>query len=173
MLGIEESTGVLSSSNLLPSDAAHATAASVVSSTDYEGELIHYFTEKLGRWLDCGHPILHFTLGIPEKLRSCSVLHGAVLLFAARHKRDRSGNAYTDQLHPHIYTLDQTMSEKDAETDDFLCTLLISHFIEQINGNDTPTVHRLQLIITQLRTRKPWIFFIEHHMLSINTWDYQ
>lgn len=143
-LKLEEATGVLSSSGPLPRDISHAltgsSSTSIVTSTDYEGDLIHHFTEQLGRWLDCGHLIRHFTLGIPEKLKSCPVLHSAVLLFAARHKSDKYSNAFTEELYPHCQNvLHGLMSENDVDSeDDIFCTFLILHFYEQIKGSSYP-----------------------------------
>jgi hypothetical protein len=101
--------------------------------TQKEAQLVHYYSEYLGRWLDCTDATRQFTLGVPEKVRKCSVLCHSVLSFAARHRRE---HATADAAYQRcIALLIRRLSEPSASHDEtLLCAIVILRFFEQLNG---------------------------------------
>lgn len=101
--------------------------------THKEARLVHYYSEYLGRWLDCTDATRQFTLGVPEKVRKCSVLCHSVLSFAARHRRE---DATADAAYQRcIALLIRRLSEPSASHDEaLLCAIVILRFFEQLNG---------------------------------------
>lgn len=101
--------------------------------TQEEARLVHYYSEHLGRWLDCTDATRQFTLGVPEKVRHCPVLCHSVLSFAARHRReDVIANAAYQRC---IELLIQRLNEPSASHDEtLLCAIVILQFFEQLNG---------------------------------------
>ena len=65
-------------------DGTRPYSQEAVPLTQKEALLVHYYSEHLGRWLDCTDATRQFTLGVPEKVKYCPVLCHAVLSFAAR-----------------------------------------------------------------------------------------
>jgi hypothetical protein len=101
--------------------------------TQKEAQLVHYYSEYLGRWLDCTDATRQFTLGVPEKVRKCSVLCHSVLSFAARHRRE---HATADAAYQRcIALLIRRLSEPSASHDEaLLCAIVVLRFFEQLNG---------------------------------------
>lgn len=101
--------------------------------TQKEAQLVHYYSEYLGRWLDGTDASRQFTLGVPEKLRKCPVLCHSVLSFAARHRRD---DVTADAAYQRcIALLIRRLSEPSASHDEtLLCAIVILRFFEQLNG---------------------------------------
>jgi hypothetical protein len=109
--------------------------------TQREARLVHYYSEHLGRWLDCTDATRQFTLGVPEKVKHCSVLCHAVLSFAARHRRE---DAIADAAYQRcIALLIDRLNEPSASHDEtLLCAIVILRFYEQLNGKSyTPCVY--------------------------------
>jgi len=104
--------------------------------TQKEAQLVHYYSEYLGRWLDCTDATRQFTLGVPEKVRKCSVLCHSVLSFAARHRRE---DATADAAYQRcIALLIRRLSEPSASHDEaLLCAIVILRFFEQLNVPST------------------------------------
>lgn len=105
----------------------------VVSLSYKEAQLVHYYSENLGRWLDCTDATRQFTLGVPEKVKSCPVLCHAVLSFAARHQRE---DATADAAYQRcIALLIDRLNEPNASHDEaLLCAIVILRFYEQLTG---------------------------------------
>jgi hypothetical protein len=101
--------------------------------THKEARLVHYYSEHLGRWLDCTDATRQFTLGVPEKVKYCPVLCHAVLSFAARHRReDDIADAAYQRC---IALLIDRLNEPSASHDEtLLCAIVILRFYEQLNG---------------------------------------
>jgi hypothetical protein len=101
--------------------------------TQREARLVHYYSEYLGRWLDCTDATRQFTLGVPEKVKYCPVLCHAVLSFAARHRReDDIADAAYQRC---IALLIDRLNEPNASHDEtLLCAIVILRFYEQLNG---------------------------------------
>lgn len=101
--------------------------------TQREARLVHYYSEHLGRWLDCTDATRQFTLGVPEKVKYCPVLCHAVLSFAARHRReDDIADAAYQRC---IALLIDRLNEPNASHDEtLLCAMVILRFYEQLNG---------------------------------------
>ncbi|CAO2656288.1 Nn.00g050910.m01.CDS01 [Neocucurbitaria sp. VM-36] len=100
--------------------------------THHEALLVHHYTEHLGRWLDCTDATRQFTLGAPEKVKSCPVLLNAVLSFAARHRREDATAAAAYQRC--IALLIERLNEDAASHDEtLLCAIVILRFYEQLN----------------------------------------
>jgi hypothetical protein len=101
--------------------------------TQREARLVHYYSEHLGRWLDCTDATRQFTLGVPEKVKYCPVLCHAVLSFAARHRRkDDIADAAYQRC---IALLIDRLNEPNASHDEtLLCAIVILRFYEQLNG---------------------------------------
>lgn len=101
--------------------------------TQREARLVHYYSEHLGRWLDCTDATRQFTLGVPEKVKCCPVLCHAVLSFAARHrKEDHTADAAYQRC---IALLIDRLNEPNASHDEtLLCAIVILRFFEQLNG---------------------------------------
>lgn len=101
--------------------------------TQKEARLVHYYSEQLGRWLDCTDATRQFTLGVPEKVKCCPVLCHAVLSFAARHRRE---GAIADAAYQRcIALLIDRLNEPNASHDEtLLCAIVILRFYEQLNG---------------------------------------
>lgn len=121
-------------SNNLPESTRPYSHAPIALNHD-EALLVHYYTEHLGRWLDCTDATRQFTLGIPEKVKKCPVLCHAVQSFAARHRKEhaRAEAAYQRC----IALLIDRLSENAASQDEtLLCAIVILHFYEQLNGED-------------------------------------
>jgi hypothetical protein len=119
----------------IPEGASNPVEASIELS-HHEALLVHHYTEHLGRWLDCTDATRQFTLGVPQKVKSCPVLCNAVLSFAARHNRDNATaeNAYQEC----IELLIDRLSEDAASHDEtLLCAIVILRFYEQLNGMST------------------------------------
>ncbi|KAF3004873.1 hypothetical protein E8E13_005830 [Curvularia kusanoi] len=104
--------------------------------TQKEARLVHYYSEFLGRWLDCTDATRQFTLGVPEKVRKCSVLCHSVLSFAARHRRE---DAIADAAYQRcIALLIRRLNEPNASHDEtLLCAIVILRFFEQLNVPST------------------------------------
>ncbi|KAF1946679.1 hypothetical protein EJ02DRAFT_366843 [Clathrospora elynae] len=97
-----------------------------------EALLVHYYTEHLGRWLDCTDATRQFTLGVPEKVKQCPVLCHAVLSFAARHCRKHATAEAAYQRC--IALLIERLNEDAAGHDEtLLCAIVILRFYEQLN----------------------------------------
>jgi hypothetical protein len=101
--------------------------------TQREARLVHYYSEHLGRWLDCTDATRQFTLKVPEKVKRCPVLCHAVLSFAARHRReDDIADAAYQRC---IALLVDRLNEPHASHDEtLLCAIVILRFYEQLNG---------------------------------------
>ncbi|KAL6709445.1 hypothetical protein ACN47E_001380 [Coniothyrium glycines] len=103
-----------------------------VSLTHDEAFLVHHYTENLGRWLDCTDATRQFTLGVPEKVKSCPVLCQAVLCFSARHCKDNETAEIAYQRC--IALLIDRLNEDAASHDEtLLCAIVILRFYEQLN----------------------------------------
>ncbi|KAH6637472.1 hypothetical protein C7974DRAFT_141897 [Boeremia exigua] len=104
--------------------------------TQSEAQLVHHYSEYLGRWLDCTDATRQFTLGVPEKVKSCPVLCHAVLSFAARHQRkDNVADAAYQRC---IALLINRLDEASASHDEMLlCAIVILRFYEQLNVPST------------------------------------
>ncbi|KAF1838026.1 hypothetical protein BDW02DRAFT_595117 [Decorospora gaudefroyi] len=96
-----------------------------------EALLVHHYTEYLGRWLDCTDATRQFTLGVPEKVKHCTVLCHAVLSFAARHTRKVATAEVAYQRC--IALLIERLNEDTASHDEtLLCAIVILRFYEQL-----------------------------------------
>lgn len=104
-----------------------------IALTHHEALLVHHYTESLGRWLDCTDATRQFTLGVPEKVKSCPVLCQAVLSFAARHYRD-SATAETAYQHCIALLIDRLNEDAASHDETLLCAIVILRFHEQLNG---------------------------------------
>lgn len=104
-----------------------------ITLTHDEALLVHHYTEYLGRWLDCTDATRQFTLGIPEKVKTCPVLCHAVLSFAARHRKD---DVTAEAAYQHCIALLIDRLNEDAASHDetLLCAIVILRFYEQLNG---------------------------------------
>lgn len=113
----------------------------VLSLTHHEAVLVHHYTENLGRWLDCTDATRQFTLGIPEKVKICSVLCQAVLSFAALHYRDEDTAQMAYQRC--IALLIDRLNEDAAKHDEtLLCAIVILRVYEQLNGKCRKPISR-------------------------------
>ncbi|KAF3047682.1 hypothetical protein E8E12_011367 [Didymella heteroderae] len=81
-------------------------------------------------------PTTEFSLGVPEKVKSCPVLCYAVLSFAARHRReDDIADAAYQRC---IALLIDRLNEPNASHDEtLLCAIVILRFYEQLNVPST------------------------------------
>lgn len=155
---IPRSQSVVSVASLLQRPARGAPRSSSHEGnvlTQKEARLVHYYSEHLGRWLDCTDATRQFTLGVPEKVRLCPVLCHAVLSFAARHCReDATALAAYQQC---ILLLIKRLNEPSATHDEMLlCSIVVLRFFEQLNG--TSALHlRRTILLTSLSTRDDWI----------------
>jgi hypothetical protein len=139
-------TGAASVADLLSTQAAGSISdgcapndvEACIELSHHEALLVHHYTEHLGRWLDCTDATRQFTLGVPQKVKSCPVLCNAVLSFAARHSRDHATaeTAYQECIELLIDRLSQDAASHD-ET--LLCAIVILRFYEQLNGMSTCT----------------------------------
>ncbi|KAJ4984757.1 hypothetical protein SVAN01_09715 [Stagonosporopsis vannaccii] len=113
-------------------DGTQPYSQDVVPLTQNEARLVHYYSEHLGRWLDCTDATRQFTLGVPEKVKHCPVLCHAVLSFAARHRReDTVAEAAYQRC---IASLIERLSEPNASHDEtLLCAIVVLRFYEQLN----------------------------------------
>lgn len=114
-------------------DGTRPYSQEAVPLTQKEALLVHYYSEHLGRWLDCTDATRQFTLGVPEKVKYCPVLCHAVLSFAARHRReDDVADAAYQRC---IALLIDRLNEPSASHDEtLLCAIVILRFYEQLNG---------------------------------------
>jgi hypothetical protein len=101
--------------------------------TNHEARLVHYYSEYLGRWLDCTDATRQFTLGVPEKVKQCPVLCNAVLSFAARHRREDiiAETAYQRCI---ALLIDRLNEDAASHDETLLCAIVILRFYEQLNG---------------------------------------
>jgi hypothetical protein len=101
--------------------------------TNHEARLVHYYSEYLGRWLDCTDATRQFTLGVPEKVKQCPVLCNAVLSFAARHRREdiTAETAYQRCI---ALLIDRLNEDAASHDETLLCAIVILRFYEQLNG---------------------------------------
>lgn len=146
-LASSNSAGAVSAGSLRrghPSVTKAAASHDPIPVTHDEALLVHHYTEHLGRWLDCTDATRQFTLGVPEKVRSCPVLLNAVLSFAARHRRD--DNTATVAYQRCINLLISRLDEDAASHDEtLLCAIVILRFYEQLSGarNDLSMPHTI------------------------------
>ncbi|KAF3053534.1 hypothetical protein E8E11_011480 [Didymella keratinophila] len=117
-------------------DGTRPYSQAPVPLTQREARLVHYYSEFLGRWLDCTDATRQFTLGVPEKVKYCPVLCHAVLSFAARHSReDDIADAAYQRC---IALLIDRLNEPHASHDEtLLCAIVILRFYEQLNVPST------------------------------------
>ncbi|KAJ4365684.1 hypothetical protein N0V83_008304 [Neocucurbitaria cava] len=135
VLGSRSPAGAVSAGTLRRGRASGSKAAAAhepIPLTHDEALLVHHYTEHLGRWLDCTDATRQFTLGVPEKVKSCPVLLNAVLSFAARHRRD--DNTATIAYQRCINLLIKRLDEDAASHDEtLLCAIVILRFYEQLS----------------------------------------
>lgn len=114
-------------------EGTHQHPQGAIPLTQNEARLVHYYSEHLGRWLDCTDATRQFTLGVPEKVKSCPVLCHAVLSFAARHRRE---DAIAEAAYQRcIASLIERLSEPNASHDEtLLCAIVVLRFYEQLNS---------------------------------------
>lgn len=122
-------------------ESTHSYSQDTVPLTHSEARLVHYYTEHLGRWLDCTDATRQFTLGIPEKVKSYPVLCHAVLSFAARHRRD---DAVAEAAYQRcIASLIDRLNEPNASHDEtLLCSIVVLRFYEQLTGSLYRSIER-------------------------------
>lgn len=94
---------------------------------------MHYYTEHLGRWLDCTDASRQFTLKIPALSTTSPVLLEAIMSFAARHRGDAEAAnlAHERCIAMLIVLLD---SERVADDDVLLCAIVILRVFEQLTA---------------------------------------
>jgi hypothetical protein len=107
-----------------------------------EAALVHHFTEVLGRWLDCTDATRQFTLGVPQKIKTCPILCHAVLCFTARHRRDDETAQASYQKC--IELLIERLNEENASHNEtLLSALVILRFYEQLDGGESLLLRNL------------------------------
>jgi hypothetical protein len=101
--------------------------------TRYEAELVHHYSEQLGRWLDCTDASKQFTRQIPILVQQCPILRNAVLAFAAKHRKEVpfAEQAYQTCLN---LLIDRLNSESVTHDDALLCAIVTLRFVEQLDG---------------------------------------
>ena len=114
------------------SSGTHSEQQTQVLTRD-EAELIHHYTEQLGRWLDCTDACKQFTRQIPLLVQQCPILRNAVLAFAAKHRKDvpTAEQAYQRCLN---LLIDRLNSEYVTHDDALLCAIVTLRFVEQLDG---------------------------------------
>jgi hypothetical protein len=98
-----------------------------------EAELVHHYSEQLGRWLDCTDASKQFTRQIPLLVQQCPILRNAVLAFAAKHRKDVP---FAEQAYQRCLNLliDRLNSENVTHDDAILCAIVTLRFVEQLDG---------------------------------------
>ncbi|KAF2851079.1 hypothetical protein T440DRAFT_468198 [Plenodomus tracheiphilus IPT5] len=97
-----------------------------------EALLVHYYSEHLGRWLDCTDGSRQFTLMVPREVKHCPILRYAVLSFASRHRRDYDTAKDTYQRCITLL-IDRLNENPTSHSDKLLCAIVILHYCDQLS----------------------------------------
>ncbi|KIW15105.1 hypothetical protein PV08_07892 [Exophiala spinifera] len=109
-----------------------------------EAELVHHFSQHLGRWLDCTDASRQFTLKIPRLVKTYPILLYAVVSYAATHVKDAET---AESAHEKCVELliPLLSSEHIAYDDVLLCTIVVLRVFEQLNVMVTGSDHERHL----------------------------